>query len=88
MNFLFTFVPNGRIIIFILNVPIIFHDNTMEEYTVYGTLREKNMETSGKVMVDSAFKLGSYDFLVKSSHDIGDGDCDDILVNTVATPMR
>ena len=46
------------------------------------------LETGGKMVVNSAFKLGSRNFLVKSSQDVGDGDCDNIVVNAAATSAR
>ena len=55
---------------------------------MYDNLETSFLETGGKVMVDFTFKLGSRDFLVKSSHDVGDGDCDDILVNTATISVR
>ena len=60
----------------------------MMKYTVHDTLETIFLEIGGKVMVDSAFKLGSRDFLVKLSQDVGDGDCDDIIVNAAATFVR
>ena len=39
-------------------------------------------------MLDSAFKLGSRNFLAKSPQDVGDRDYDDILVNTAIASMK
>ena len=54
---------------------------------MYDTLETTFSETGRKVVIDSAFKLRSCDFLVKSSQDVEDGDCNDIVVNTVATSV-
>ena len=55
---------------------------------MYELLEKIFLETGAKVVVDSAFKLGEREFLVRSSQDLTVGACHDIFQGTVATSMR
>ena len=88
VNSLFIFTPDGKIYICVLNAPGIFQDSTMADYSVHKFLEKIFLETSVKVVVDSAFKLGDREFLVRSSQNLTGGACHEIVQGTVATSMR
>jgi hypothetical protein len=58
-----------------LNAPGSKHDSSVANYSsVYDKLEKIFLETGGKVVVDTAFRLGQGDFLIKSSQQVlGDG---------------
>ncbi len=61
------FSPNGQIVACSINNPVNVHDSQVAEHGgVYGKLEEQFVITGGKGVVDSAFSLGRYPFLIKS----------------------
>ena len=88
LNSLFVFAPNGKICMCVLNAPGTFHDSTMADYSIYKALKKVYVRTGGKVVVNSAFKLGDKDFLVKSSQDITNCDAQQVIFDQAATSVR
>jgi hypothetical protein len=72
---IFVFAMDGTIRICGLNAPGSMHDSNVADYSaVYDKLEKIFLETGGKVVVDTAFRLGHGDFLIKSSQQVlGDG---------------
>ena len=60
----------------------------MADYSVYELLEKLFLETGAKVVVDSAFRLGNREFLVKLSQDLTGGGCHDIVEGAAATSVR
>lgn len=62
------FSPDGIVRACALNAPGALHDSTVSEYGgVYEKLEQVYERCGGKVLVDSAFSRGNYEFLIKSS---------------------
>ena len=71
----------------LLNVPGTFHDNTMTDYGIYQATEKVYDKTGGKIVVDSAFNIGTKEYLIKSSQqDTLDEHA--LLLNRQATPIR
>ena len=87
INCCFVFAPDGKIRVCILNAPGTFHDSTMADYGVYDAMEKVYDETGGKVVVDSAFKIGNKDYLIKSSQQ-DPLDERQLLLNRQATSIR
>ena len=88
VNSLFLFVPDGKIRGCVLNAPGTFHDSTMAEYGMYERMDSIYRETGGKVVVDSAFNLGTRDCMIQSSNFDPMGGHDAVAVNRDATSVR
>ena len=69
INGIFVFSCDGKIRISIVNCPGTFHDSTMSDYGIYRKMWEIYLRTGGKVVVDSAFRIGrgAGECLIKSS---------------------
>ncbi len=67
----FVFGMDGTIRICGLNAPGTMHDSTLADYgNVYEKLERVFIETGGKVVVDSAFRLANNDFIIKSGQNV------------------
>ena len=88
VNSLFLFVPDGKIRGCVLNAPGTFHDSTMAEYGMYERMDRIYRDTGGKVVVDSAFNLGTRDCMIQSSNVDPMGGHDAVAVNRDATSVR
>ena len=65
---IFVFAPDGTIPICALNAPGCLHDSTVAFYgDVYKSLEQLYDEFGVKTVVDSAFRIGNGNFLLKSS---------------------
>jgi hypothetical protein len=85
----FVFAMDGTIRICGLNAPGTMHDSTLADYSsVYHKLQYIYEITGGKVVVDSAFRVKSNDFIIKSSQTLPDGDRHAIVVARDATSVR
>ena len=71
----------------LLNAPGTFHDSVMADYGVYDAMETVYDESGGKVVVDSAFNIGSKDYLIKSSQQ-DPLDERALLLNRQATSIR
>ena len=61
----------------------------MTDYHVYDALEKIYQRTGCKIVVDSAFRGGKRDFMIKSAQgDPVDGNCEVILENRAATSIR
>jgi hypothetical protein len=92
------FVPDGTIATGFYNVPGCCHDSTIADWGgIHDKLERVYEETGLKLVIDSAFASGIYEFLIKSSQD--DLTADDqfldvaeqvrnIAVKRAATSMR
>ena len=82
------FCPDGKIRICLINAPSVFHDSAMSDYMCYEAMERVYLNTSGKVVVDSAFNINTGDgFIIKSTQ----RDPDDVialLVNRDAMYVR
>ncbi len=68
---IFVFAMDGTIRICGLNAPGTMHDSSVSDYSfVYDKLQQVYNVTGGKVVVDSAFRAGLVDFLVKSAQTV------------------
>ena len=67
VNYVFTFSVDGKIRIAVLNAPGNFHDSNIADYDLYGKLESIFERDGGKIIVDSAFKVGNDPYLIKSS---------------------
>ena len=86
---IFVFAMDGTICICALNAPGTMHDSTLADYGgVYFKLQKIYEETGGKVVVDSAFKLASNPYVIKSSQTLPAGDRLAILIARDATSLR
>jgi hypothetical protein len=64
------FVPDGTIATGFYNVPGCCHDSTIADWgEIYDKLGKVYEETGFKLVIDSAFASGTYEFLIKSSQD-------------------
>ena len=81
------FSPVGKIRICLLNASGTFHDSTMADYGVYEAMEKVFVATGGQVVVDSAFKIGTKEYLIKSSQE---DPLDErlLLINRQATSIR
>ena len=87
VNCVFVFSPDGKIRMCLLNAPGTFHDSTMADYGIYEGMEYIFDKYGAKVVVDSAFKIGNKDFVIKSSQ-IDPLDIDQLLINRAATSVR
>ena len=53
------FAPNGKIRVYLLNAPDTFHDSTMTDYGIYQATEKVYDKTVSKLVVDSAFNIGT-----------------------------
>ena len=54
------FWPDGKIHIFLINTPVVFHDRAISDYGVYEAMMERvYLNTGGKVVVDLAFNIST-----------------------------
>jgi hypothetical protein len=68
---IFVFAMDGTIQICGLNAPGTMHDSSVSDYSfVYERLKLVYDLTGGKVVIDSAFRAGTVDFLVKSAQTV------------------
>jgi hypothetical protein len=68
ISYIFVFAPDGTILIAALNAPGSLHDSTVAFYGgVYDPLEHLHDEYGVRTVVDSAFKIGSGSFLLKSA---------------------
>ena len=67
INCAFLFAVDGKIRSAVLNAPGCFHDSNMADYGLYEDFEAVYNRDGGQVVVDSAFKVGSFPYLVKSS---------------------
>jgi hypothetical protein len=88
INSVFVFAADGKIRICSLNSPGTWHDSTIADYGVYNGLEEVFLQSNGKIVVDSAFKLENRRFLLKSSQQDPIGAPRDVSVNRAATSVR
>uniref|UniRef100_A0A7S4AMZ1 DDE Tnp4 domain-containing protein n=1 Tax=Pseudo-nitzschia australis TaxID=44445 RepID=A0A7S4AMZ1_9STRA len=87
INNVFVFAPDGRIRMCTINAPGSWHDSTMAEYGIYDGLEELFNQHGVRVVVDSAFRLASQPFLIKSSQTDPDN-TQGIVLNRQATSLR
>jgi hypothetical protein len=59
----------------------------MSDYGVYDGMEKIHNETGGRVVVDSAFKIGNRDFVLKSSQQ-DPMDPERLIINRAATSVR
>ena len=78
---------DGKIRVAVLNAPGNFHDSNIADYGLYEKLESIYNRDGGKVVVDSAYKVGDAPFLIKSSN-IDPFNEEDILINRDATSIR
>ena len=67
INSVFVFSPDGKICMKLLNASRTFHDSKMIDYGIYKGIQMVYDNTGGKLVVDSAFNIGSRYFLIKLS---------------------
>ena len=69
INSIFVFSCDGKIRISIINCPGNFYDRQMSDYGIYKKMHSIYRRTGGKVVVDSALKIGrgAGEFPIKSS---------------------
>ena len=87
INSVFVFSPDGKIRLCLINAPGTFHDSTMADYGIYEGMEHVYDEYGAKVVVDSAFKIGVKDFVIKSSQE-DPLDPDQLVTNRAATSVR
>ena len=88
VNCVFVFAPDGKIRMCTLNAPGSMHDSTIADYGVYQKVASTFAQHNAKICVDSAFRLGSRDYLIKSSQqDPIDGNFRTIVLNRQATSL-
>ena len=87
INNIFVFACDGKIRISLQNCPGTFHDSTMSDYGVYDKMEQLYRSTGGKVVVDSAFKIPTGNFLIKSSQ-TDPVNARELLINRQATSVR
>ena len=87
INSVFIFAPDGKIRVCLLNAPGTFHDSTMADYGVYDAMETVYDESGGEEVMDSAFNIGSKDYLIKSSQQ-DPLDERALLLNRQATSIR
>ena len=88
INSVFVFAADGKIRICTLNSPGAWHDSTISDYGIYDALEEVFLQSNGKVVVDSAFKLENKPFLLKSSQQDPIGTPQNVSRNRAATSVR
>jgi hypothetical protein len=59
INSVFVFSPDGKICLCLLNASSTFHDSTMADYGIYEGMEQVYERTGTKVVVDSAFNIGT-----------------------------
>eukprot|EP00536_Pseudo-nitzschia_multiseries_P019675 jgi/Psemu1/62271/gm1.62271_g len=67
VNSVFLFCPDGRIRACVLNCPGSWHDSTQAEYGLYQRMERMYELYKAKSVVDSAFKISTNEYLVRSS---------------------
>ena len=87
VNCLFLFAVHGLICGSVFNAPGVYHDSAIADYGMYELIDEVYVETGGKVVVDSAFKLLNLPSLIKSSQ-LDPQDPEGLLINRQATSVR
>jgi hypothetical protein len=86
---IFVFAMDGTIRICGINAPGTMHDSSVSDYSfVYEKLKQVYQLTGGKVVVDSAFRAGAVDFLVKSAQTVPLGNGDAAVRARAATSVR
>ena len=88
INSVFVFAADGTIRICSLNSPGTWHDSNISDYGVYDALEDVFLESSGKIVVDSAFKLENKQFLLRSSQQDPIGAAEGVSLNRAATSVR
>jgi hypothetical protein len=88
INCVFVFGVDGKIRICSLNTPGTWHDSTISDYGVYDSLEAVFLQSNGKVVVDSAFKLENKRYLLKSSQHDPIGLPLQVSINRAATSVR
>ena len=66
INAVYVFAPDGRIRMCNINCPGSFHDSNMADYGVYSKMKAVYDHHKGKVLCDSAFRLASAPYIIKS----------------------
>ena len=85
----FVFGMDGTIRICGLNAPGTMHDSTLADYgNVYEKLERVFIETGGKVVVDSAFRLANNEFIIKSGQNVPLGNLQVVVRARDATSIR
>ena len=87
VNSIFLFSPDGKIRMTVFNCPGVMHDSDMAGHGLYEKMENVYVQTGGKVVVDSAFKLKDMNCLVKSSQ-TDPTEASAMLVNRDATSVR
>ena len=82
------FAPDGRIRITALNNPGSWHDSTQSNYGVYQKMKKIHSLFGGIVVVDSAFAVGTKDYLIQSSQKDPIGEAHGVLQNRAAKSVR
>ena len=88
INSVFVFAADGKIRICSINSPGTWHDSTISDYGVYEGLEDVFLQSNGKIVVDSAFRLENKDFLLKSSQHDPIGSPVKVSINRAATSVQ
>ena len=64
-----------------------FHDSTIADYGAYSKFEKLYRMHGAKVVVDSAFQIGTHDWLIQSSQ-IDPLDAEELILNREATSLR
>ena len=87
VNCVFVFSPDGEVRMPLLSAPGTFHHSTMTDYGIYDELQREFYKIGGNIVVDSNFKIGTKDYLIKSSQE-DPTDHHTLLVHQDATYVR
>ena len=71
----------------VLSAPGTFHHSTMTDYEIYDEMQRVFNKIGGNIVVDSTFKIGTKDYLIKSSQE-DPTDHHALLVHQDATYVR
>ena len=71
----------------LLNIPSTFHDSTIADYGVYDEMEKVYNANGAKVVVDSAFNIGTKYYVIKSVQK-DPLDTDALLLNRAATSIK
>ena len=69
VNCVFVFSPDGEVRMPLLSAPGTFHHSTMTDYGIYDEIQRVFYKIGGNIVVDSNFKIGTKDYLIKSSQE-------------------
>ena len=87
INSVFVFAPDGRIRLCSLNAPGAWHDSTIADYGIYDKLAALYDLFKAKIVVDSAFKLATKPYLIRSDQ-IDPTNVHGVALNRAATSVR